>query len=214
MNLTYFRNLTDRLCGLDPTALPRPFNELHSRLKELAKSHTMQFFELARRCTCGPDVEPTTSETAKLTPLLLPDGQPHPLVMEFFDRYLHPRVVAETDQFTRNEVTSRFVRPSDRYVVSFIVGYREQVDSPREAALAALDATRDLDADDTVWAVFDRVTGRFYEFPQRDFEDTSIPDTIPNIKLGLIDAEVETEDGEAVRPAGAYADHAREEATA
>lgn len=61
------------------------------------------------------------------------------------------------DAFNRGEVTSSYVTPDDRYVVSFIVGLSaEDVRSPQEAALAAVGILR---GGGFKAAVHDRETG-------------------------------------------------------
>ncbi len=73
--------------------------------------------------------------------------------------------------FRRHEVSSIYVGPDDRYIVSLLVGYAsEDVRTPKEAARAALDLTRDCGAADTHWFVYDRVTQLTHMFEQSAFD--------------------------------------------
>lgn len=85
------------------------------------------------------------------------------------------------------EVGTIYVTDEDRFVVSLVVGYtddivRNNLDGPKPrveqlakvAASAALQLTRDAGSDGTYWFVFDRRTGRWFEFEQGDFEDIPI----------------------------------------
>ena len=77
------------------------------------------------------------------------------------------------------EVQTTYVSPEDRYIVSLIVGYSvddlsDQTrfeDSPKGALAAAIDLTRDEGSPDTIWFVYDRVTGQMHEFEQDDVSD-------------------------------------------
>jgi hypothetical protein len=73
------------------------------------------------------------------------------------------------------EIDSIYVHPNERFVVSLIVGYggpgQGEVRSPRRAAAAALDLTRDEGSNGTHWFVYDRKTGAMHLFEQDEFED-------------------------------------------
>lgn len=93
-----------------------------------------------------------------------------------FTRYQAPPKAVEA------EVTTIYVDPGDRFIVSLVVGYDAQTitdevgaeasveDKARAAAAAALDLTRDLGSTDTIWFVYDRQTKRTFEFEQHEFE--------------------------------------------
>lgn len=73
--------------------------------------------------------------------------------------------------FTLKELGNTYVDADDRYVVSLIVGYSdEHVNSPEQAAAAALDLTRDDGSADTHWYVYDRVTRTLHLIEQGDAE--------------------------------------------
>jgi hypothetical protein len=75
------------------------------------------------------------------------------------------------EDFTREEVASIYVESDDRYVVSLIVGYHDGAASgAMDAALAALETTRDGAQYGTVWKVHDRVTGEMHTFEQEQFD--------------------------------------------
>jgi hypothetical protein len=74
------------------------------------------------------------------------------------------------DSFRRHEVSSIYVHPDERFVVSLIVGYGDEVRYPWEAALAALELTRDGGHAGTRWFVFDRATNRLQSFEQEEFD--------------------------------------------
>ena len=64
--------------------------------------------------------------------------------------------------------------PADRYVVSLVVSYDpdrdEAVESPQDAAAAALRLTTDDDRASTRWQVYDRATGQVHGFDQSEIE--------------------------------------------
>jgi hypothetical protein len=68
--------------------------------------------------------------------------------------------MAKGDAFNRSEVSSVYVSPRDRYVVSFIVGYSaEQVDNTAQAAAAAVQMLTGEDSSLAHISVCDRHTG-------------------------------------------------------
>ena len=89
------------------------------------------------------------------------------------------------------QVGTIYDMPTDRYIVSLIVGYsrddlkndpaitidghmpRTPLDFARVAAAAALDLTRDDGASGTNWVVYDRHLDRWYVFEQFEFEEAS-----------------------------------------
>lgn len=79
--------------------------------------------------------------------------------------------MAKGDAFNRLEVSSVYVGPGDRYVVSLVVGWsQEQASSMLEAARAALEMTRGPGSEVTHWQVFDRETGETVDLVQQDFD--------------------------------------------
>lgn len=69
--------------------------------------------------------------------------------------------------------------PIERYVVTLVVGFDPttaggNVTDPKQAALAALDLTRDDHSRSTVWHVYDRDTGRLHRFDQSEFDTDHI----------------------------------------
>lgn len=59
----------------------------------------------------------------------------------------------------------------ERFVVSLIVSYDDaDAHDPQEACANALDLTRDLGSDGTVWRVFDRQTRQMHRIEQADFD--------------------------------------------
>jgi hypothetical protein len=78
--------------------------------------------------------------------------------------------MAQGDAFARFEVSSVYVGPGHRFVVSLIVGVKDAHDA-RSAAAAVLGLTRYLQRGETVWAVHDRHTGTTVELKQSEFED-------------------------------------------
>jgi hypothetical protein len=74
--------------------------------------------------------------------------------------------------FRRNEVTSIYVDPDERFVVSLVVGYsaRDDVHTAEDAARTALELTQDDNATGTVWHVFDRQTQQMHRLSQREFD--------------------------------------------
>lgn len=89
-------------------------------------------------------------------------------------------LMSQDNDFRRAEIGSIYVSADDRFVVSLVVGYHpdqgsnEELDlplfTPNQAALAALELTRDGGAADTMWHVFDRATGVLHRLPQEDFD--------------------------------------------
>ncbi len=80
--------------------------------------------------------------------------------------------VAQGDAFNRREVSSVYVGPSHRFVVSLIAGV--DAEDPTAAAAAALGMTRYPGKSETVWSVHDRHTGETHEIAQGDFEDDDV----------------------------------------
>ncbi len=76
------------------------------------------------------------------------------------------------DNFTREEVSSIYVEPTERYVVSLIVSYNHDtnIGSPKDAAYYALQLTKDGDQSSTNWFVYDRQTKTMHQLEQGDFE--------------------------------------------
>lgn len=75
------------------------------------------------------------------------------------------------DAFNRSEVSSVYVSPRDRYVVSFIVGYTpDQVDGPVQAAAAALEMLCGEDSKLANMVVFDRKTGEFSQMTKEEVD--------------------------------------------
>jgi hypothetical protein len=80
----------------------------------------------------------------------------------------------QSREFRSHELSSIYVEPEDRYVVSLIVSYGgefDQVDSPERAAAAALDLTRDGKSGGTHWRVYDRQTKTMHDLIQDEFSD-------------------------------------------
>ncbi len=75
------------------------------------------------------------------------------------------------DAFNRSEVSSVYVSPKDRYVVSFIVGYTgEQVDTPVQAAGAAIEMLTGEDSRMAHLVVFDRETGETMDLTKEEVD--------------------------------------------
>lgn len=70
------------------------------------------------------------------------------------------------------EVESIYVQPHNRWVVSLVVGYDEEdgVPDAKDAALSALELTRDGSQAGTQWFVYDRQTGHTHLFEQEEFD--------------------------------------------
>ena len=84
------------------------------------------------------------------------------------------------DAFNRDEVTSTYVKPSSRYVVSLIIGIDPNIaGSPEAAVREALEMTRSTDACQLSWHVFDRETGFMKEVPQGEVEHEAGHDPFP-----------------------------------
>lgn len=77
------------------------------------------------------------------------------------------------DAFSRREVSSVYVGPAHRFVVSLIVGV-DDASSALEAAAAALGMTRYPRKGETVWVVHDRNSGDTVEVKQADFEEEGV----------------------------------------
>lgn len=77
--------------------------------------------------------------------------------------------MAQGDAFNRREVSSVYVGPDHRFVVSLIVGVKDAQDV-RSAASAVLGLTKYPHRGETVWSVHDRHTGLTTELRQADFE--------------------------------------------
>jgi len=78
--------------------------------------------------------------------------------------------MAQGDAFNRREVSSVYVGPGHRFVVSLIVGVKDAHDA-RSAAAAVLGLTKYPQRGETVWSVHDRHTGVTVELKQGEFED-------------------------------------------
>lgn len=78
--------------------------------------------------------------------------------------------MAQGDAFNRKEVSSVYVGPDHRFVVSLIVGVKDAHDA-RSAAAAVLGLTKYPQRGETVWTVHDRHTGETVEIKQAEFED-------------------------------------------
>lgn len=75
--------------------------------------------------------------------------------------------------FNRNEVSSVYVRPTARYVVSLIVGMDDdEADSPESAVSSMVEMIRDKNRTPIVFVVHDRETGCSQEL-ERVIEDDS-----------------------------------------
>jgi len=76
------------------------------------------------------------------------------------------------EQVAQEEVSTIYAGDRDRFIVSLVVGYGEDdgVSSPRDAAYYALRLTVEDGSEDTVWRVFDRKTGKTYEYTQKQLE--------------------------------------------
>lgn len=75
------------------------------------------------------------------------------------------------------EIGNTYVGVEDRFVVSLVVGYsdgRDRINTPKEAAAAALALTRDDGSEGTHWYVYDRNTGRMSLLEQSEFEDVLV----------------------------------------
>ncbi len=73
--------------------------------------------------------------------------------------------------FALHELGNTYAHPTDRYVVSLIVGYQDdEAASPHHAAAAALALTQDAGAHDTHWYVYDRQTQTATEFGHLDVQ--------------------------------------------
>lgn len=75
------------------------------------------------------------------------------------------------DAFNRLEVSSVYVSPRDRYVVSFVVGYADdQVDSPAQAAAAAVEMVCGEDSGLVHVTVHDRKTGETTDLTKEEMQ--------------------------------------------
>jgi hypothetical protein len=88
------------------------------------------------------------------------------------DDGLEPIRVLSGERVRADEVSTIYAGDRDRYIVSLIVGYGEDDDvtDPRKAAYHALRLTQDDGSPDTMWRVYDRVTGETFEYTQRELE--------------------------------------------
>jgi hypothetical protein len=75
--------------------------------------------------------------------------------------------------FKAHEVESDYVNESNRFVVSFVVGYDqdELLKTPREAAAHALSLIVEGDSDANVWHVFDRKSGNLHRVEQGELSE-------------------------------------------
>jgi len=87
-----------------------------------------------------------------------------------------------TDRYTENavhlkhQIGNTYVESTNRFVVSFIVGYdSDDAGTAKDAADLALELTRDGGRDGTVWFVYDRETGDMTRFEQSDFDTRMRP---------------------------------------
>ena len=94
--------------------------------------------------------------------------------------------MAQGDAFNRAEVSSVYVGPKARYVVSLIVGVEtSDANSPEAAARAVLEMTRGAERANVIWCVHDRETGDSFEVEQAAIDEGSIgslgvvPDPFP-----------------------------------
>ena len=77
------------------------------------------------------------------------------------------------DAFNRTEVSSVYVRPDARYVVSLIIGYADaEISSPEAAVAATLQMTQGQDRKHLVWVVHDRETGETREIEQSKIDES------------------------------------------
>ena len=81
--------------------------------------------------------------------------------------------VEQGNDFARQEVASIYVDDRmgrSRFIVSLVVGFAAspEVLSAEDAAIAALDLTRDAGAGSTTWFVYDRLTCTMRRFQQED----------------------------------------------
>jgi hypothetical protein len=78
--------------------------------------------------------------------------------------------------FTLKEIGNTHVSPSDRFVVSLVVGYdpsdesQKHITTPARALGAALNLIKDEGWEDTNWYCFDRVTGTLHVLEQHEEE--------------------------------------------
>ncbi len=86
--------------------------------------------------------------------------------------------MAQGDAFNRSEVSSVYVGPKARFVVSLIVGV-DEARTPEDAAQAALDLTRVPECATTIWCVHDRETGETHEIEQATFDLGSMVEPDP-----------------------------------
>lgn len=77
------------------------------------------------------------------------------------------------DAFNRKEVSSVYVEPGSRYVVSLVVG--SDAETPEEALREALSRVQGPERAVTVWSVHDRETGETYQMYQSEVEEGTIP---------------------------------------
>lgn len=75
--------------------------------------------------------------------------------------------------FSRREVSSVYVSPASRFIVSLIVGVGD-ASTVEEAAAAALGMTKYPRKGETVWIVHDRRTGDTVELRQETFEEEGV----------------------------------------
>jgi hypothetical protein len=77
--------------------------------------------------------------------------------------------MAKGDAFNRLEVSSRYVTPQDRFVVSFIVGYQEgQVENVPEAVGATIEMVCNGDMKEVHFQVFDRATNEMHDLTKEE----------------------------------------------
>jgi len=95
--------------------------------------------------------------------------------------------MARGDAFNRTEVSSVYVGPKDRYVVSLIVGVpNSEVSDAESAALSVLSLVTGPERANVVWTVFDRETGEQVDLQQASFDPAAFsalghePDPFPS----------------------------------
>ena len=77
--------------------------------------------------------------------------------------------------FKLHELDSTYCADKDRFVVSMIVSYdhdpEAEIETPEQAAAAALNLIRGEGCGDTQWYVYDRKTGKMHMIEQHNFDE-------------------------------------------